>query len=180
MPVVICITGPPGSGKSTVASILRARGFRIVEMSAQIKGEMRARGLRITPASLERFAKELKRRRGRDVAARIVVGKLRGARGRIAITGVRSMEEVGAIRDGLGQALILSVVAKRDVRYNRLSTRRSFRVQSRSLFTEREESNLAMGLGNVMRSADFVIANSGTRRELRASVAEFIMALPKG
>ena len=67
--MILCLTGMPGSGKSTAAEIFAKMGFEVIEGSAIIKEEMRRKGIRVTPESVEVFANRVKSERGKAAFA---------------------------------------------------------------------------------------------------------------
>ena len=176
--MIICITGMPGSGKSTALALLEKMGFKTVDSSSSIPPMMRAGGIPVTPESIERFAVRMQREKGKDVFFRIAARKLIGYRGDAVIAGARSIEELDAARRILDARIPLVVLtAPEELRYTRLSRRGRLRTNSRRIFLFREKNNLRQGLGELIKNADFVVSNSGSRADLRKALKELVDAL---
>jgi len=50
--LIVCLTGMPGAGKSSVASFLKEKGFTVVTMGDVIREEAKRQGLEPTDINL--------------------------------------------------------------------------------------------------------------------------------
>jgi dephospho-CoA kinase len=173
--MIICISGFPGSGKSTVGSELIAMGFRVLEVSSTIKDKMTEEGVEIDPKSIEEYTGAMKAKYGKGVFARATAQKVRDSDKDVAIIGMRSVEELNAVRETIGSKIpFVLLTAPKSTRYKRLSERPKLPIKSYSVFMMRETSNIDMGIGELTGHADFIIANSGTKEELKAALSDVL------
>jgi dephospho-CoA kinase len=168
----IGVTGFPGSGKSTIASSLRSRGFRVLEVSDTIKEDMRKKGMEITPKSIEEYVTKMKARHGKGIFAKETARKLVGYRGDAAVIGMRSVGELRAVRAGLKSKIpLIFLTSPRRMRYRRLSSRRKLPIINYSLFKMRDRSNERMGISKLIHHAEFIISNVGSKGELSSELS---------
>lgn len=167
--MIIIITGLPGSGKSTLASMLRQKRFRIIEISTILKAKMRKEGISISVANLEAFGMEMKKADPKLVGvAREAASHVAGSKLNAAISGVRCIEQVDAIRRRLRQdAWVIAATSPKLTRYGRLSRKSRMRVENMGQMSMRDHSSVSQGANELIRSADFIISNVGTKKELR-------------
>ena len=183
MRTIICITGMPGSGKSSVASILSRKGFGAVSVSKRVKEMMRRQGIRVNTKSLRDFSLRLKGRRGNHIMAVEIEDQVKRKGGNVAIDSVRNMEEVHYIRNNTkgARVFLIAVTATRAERYRRMiARRRSDDIRNRNEFLSREAKEARLGVGRAILEADFIIGNTGKMDDLRSSVAEVLKLIRKG
>ncbi len=169
--LTICLIGMPGSGKSTVANILKRRGFSVIENSAQLKKLMQMYGMRMDVKSVESFVIKMKRAFGRDIFSKLSSKKISGHRGDVAISGPRDPAEIEYIRLLRPGVVVVEVSAPGRVRYERLARRRGlFKISSYREFEWRDRKNIALGIRQSMRSADYILLNTGTIPQLRSDL----------
>lgn len=174
--MILCLTGLPGSGKSTAAEVFSKMGFEVMELSGVIKEEMQRRGVTVTNESLEEFANRMKKENGRDVFAVMMGEKLRKRNdSNILVVGFRSLQEFETMERIVGEDLPLIVVSTpQKLRFKRLSERKNLPIKSLDAFMMREKSNIQMGILDLMERADFIVSNSGSREELKESIDDLI------
>ena len=177
--VIVCLTGMPGAGKSTIARGLAARGFcEAFNMGDAVRAEAARRGLDATGPALGELMLDLRRRGGPDAVAALVAPGIRGsASGAVVVDGVRSNEEIRFFGK-IGEVRILSVHASAGTRFGFLSCRgRSDDPRSRAVFDERDARELGVGISEPMALADESISNNGaTEEELVDGAAAIIRA----
>ncbi|MDE1868711.1 MAG: dephospho-CoA kinase [Candidatus Micrarchaeota archaeon] len=177
--MIVAITGMPGSGKSTAAEILKKKGFKVVELSDFIKKEMRHRGIEITAKNIEHFAIAMRKKLGMDMTAKFAIKDISRMRGDIAISGVRDIDEVLYMRRKLKKIIpVIALVAPQRLRYERIKARaRPSDVKSFKEFRWRDNENKKLGIGRVIHSADMLVSNSGTRRQLSDNMGRALSML---
>lgn len=177
----MCLTGMPGSGKSTVADMLKERGFTMVEHSAQIKKLMRIGGMTINAKNIELFVVRLKEAFGRDVVAKLSSKMISSAKGDVVISGPRDPAEVEYIRTIRPGVVVVAVSAPSKVRYNRLIKRKEdVETNNYQEFEWRDRKNVALGTMKLIKSADYLLLNTGTLPELHSNVDELLRSLRSG
>ncbi|MEM2875092.1 MAG: RNA-binding domain-containing protein [Candidatus Hadarchaeales archaeon] len=170
----IGIVGPQGSGKTEVAKLLASRGAAIVRMGDVVWEETRRRGLPINEENVGKVAADLREKLGPAAVAKLCIPIVseRKAAAHVIVDGIRSGEEVEEFRSAFGHDFrLVSVVADRRIRALRvLSRKREDDVRSEEEFLEKERREMAWGLEDAMRKADFTMTNEGTLEELRGKV----------
>ncbi len=178
--IVICLTGMPGSGKSTVAGMLKEKGFTMVEHSAQIKKLMRIGGMKVNAKNIELFVVNIKQAFGRDVVAKLSSKKIASSRGNVVISGPRDPAEIAYIRRFHPEVVVVAISAPRKLRYDRiLSRKEGIKAGNYHEFEWRDRKNIALGTMKLIKSADYVLINTGTLSQLRSDLYELLRLLQR-
>ena len=179
--MIVCITGMPGAGKTMAADFLRdERRFKIIEMGDIVRDLMTERGLDINNVSLRGFASRLREEHGDDAVAKMLVSKVKGLGGDIAITGVRSVSEIECFRQALRDISVIGIIAPKDMRYVRLRDRgRKDDLKSMDEFEFREEKEKGFGVQGAVDAADYIITNTGTLEDLKANMMQVLELIRK-
>jgi dephospho-CoA kinase len=171
----------PGSGKSTVADMLKERGFTMVEHSSQIKKLMRIGGIKINSKNIETFVIRLKKAFGRDVVSKLSSKIIASSKGNVVISGPRDPAEVAYIRKYRPGVVVVAVSAPRKLRYDRIVKRKEgLKAGNYREFEWRDRKNVALGTMKVINSADYVLLNTGTLSQLRSNLDELLRTLRSG
>jgi len=172
-PKLTLITGMPGSGKTTLADLLRERGYRVMTMGDVIRAEAERRGLTPSPATLGQVAQALREEGGESVIAERCCELLGEAPQPLqAIDGIRSMREVETFRKHF-QTLLVAVHASPSTRFKRLKARgRSDDPQDPKVFHQRDARELGFGVGEAIALADIMLVNEGSVEDLHRSASQ--------
>ena len=160
--LIVCLTGMPGAGKSTVAGFLKEKGFGGVIMGDAVREEARIQGLEPTDANLGRLMLKLRADLGQGAVAHLVVRKLARDRseGNIVIDGIRSIPEVEVLRT-IGLVRLLAIHASQDTRFKHLKDRgRSDAPSNSDEFAGRDKRELCVGISEAIALADETISNN--------------------
>ena len=161
--LIVCLTGMPGAGKSTIAEGLRRRGgHTVVNMGDAVRAEAARRGLEPTAPNLGDLMVGLRRRGGPGAIALLVGPAIRAAPPdhTVVVDGVRSNDEIGHFR-ALGSVRILSVHASASTRFGFLGQRgRPDDPHDRKKFDERDSRELGIGISGSIAMADESISNN--------------------
>lgn len=172
--MILCITGMPGSGKTTAAAVLKHKGFKVLEMSDFARSLMRKKHMAINVKSLAEFINELKKTSGMDILAKLTAEEVSRNKNTV-INGVRNMSEIRYLRKRFGtDLLIIAIIAPPKKRYDRLVERGSRSPKNYKDFLWREKDERFKGTGKVVESADIMIANVGTKAELKSDAERVI------
>ncbi len=173
--MIICITGMPGAGKSLVGEMLAKKGFKEVEMSAQVKERMEKEGIEINKDSIRDFSLNARKENGNDIVARWTIEKIKSiGKKDMLIVGLRSEDEAKYFKS-LGNVKIISVIAPKNLRFERLEERkRADDPKNYEDFEKRERKEKQFGIASALEHADYIIRNSGTIGELREKVEKTI------
>ncbi len=177
--MIVCITGMPGSGKSTAAKILDEEGFRIIEMGTFVRELMKEKGIRIDSDSLRIFSTALRKRHGPAAVAKLAAKAARTAKGDVAIIGIRSPSEVNSLRRALGsRALVVAITTPTKERYSRIEARqRGDDSSMRAGLEKRDRIEKGWGIDRAISMADIVVSNAGTRKELKRDIIDVVETL---
>lgn len=177
--LVVCITGMPGAGKSTVSEAGSKFGFEVFRMGDDVRKEAERRGVEPSDENLGRIMLELRQRGGPDAIAHLCKQRIElESRSRfISIDGIRNWIEYLEFKK-LGVARLLAVHASPDRRYRFLQARgRSDFPQTFESFESRDKRELTVGVAEPIALADDVIANSGSLDELLRGASNYFSSL---
>jgi dephospho-CoA kinase len=160
--LIVCLTGMPGAGKSSVASFLKEKGFEVVTMGDVVREEAKRQGLEPTDTNLGKMMLKLRQDLGSGAIGYIVLQKLArdGSHSNVVIDGIRSIAEVEVLKK-VGQVRLLAIHASQDTRFKHLKERG--RVDAPSDGTEfagRDKRELSVGVSEAIALANEMISNN--------------------
>ena len=159
--LIVCLTGMPGSGKSTIVSALKARGLESLNLGDGVRDEAKKRNLEPTGENLGRLMLELRDKNGPGAVANLLTEKIKNSQSEvIIIDGVRSTAEIEVLKN-VGSVKLLSIEASAETRYKFLGARgRSDDPETREKFEERDKREIGVGIDKSIAIADETISNS--------------------
>ena len=174
-PLIVCITGMPGAGKTTVAEALRPAGFQIISMGDVVREEAKRQGLALDDMSLGKLMLKLRRDLGLGAIAHLIARKMQhDSSNFVAVDGLRSMHEVDVLKQH-GTVKVLAVHAPKEARFRFLkSRRRTDAPTSQDEFDTRDKRELDVGIGEAISFSDSVITNDGTIKDLQKRALEIV------
>ena len=170
--MLILITGLPGSGKTTVAKIFKEKGFEVIEMGNIARALAKKQKI-----SVDEFAKFARKKYGRNFFAKKVVElikKRKKEKRNFVISGLRNLEELQEFKKLDKNAKLIAVTAPKELRMKRLLERKR---KTQKEIEARDKKEIALGIGKLIKNADFVIANTSTKKELEKDVEEILKVL---
>ena len=174
--LLVCLTGMPGAGKSTIADGLKPKGYEIINLGNAVREEAKKRNLDPTRENLGKLMLELRKKNGPGAIAELVQKKIESSTVNVMlIDGVRSNDEIQVLRK-FGTVKLLAVHASTDTRFSFLQKRgRSDDPQTKEHFEERDNRELGVGISNSIALSDFALSNIGlTKDELIRNSYEII------
>ena len=177
---IIALVGMPGSGKSTVASLLEKKGFVRIRFGDIVDQELRQRGMKRSEAAEKIVRNELRDTHGMHAFALLNLPRIRKvqAQGKnIVIDGMKSLEEFEFLKEELRDFIVLAVHSSKAVRHQRLQ-HRSVRPLTKEQAEARdaEEIEKANCLGPIAQ-ADATVINEGDAEQLRKHVDAILQSL---
>ena len=170
--LIVCLTGMPGAGKSTIANGLKEKGFEIINMGDAVRAEAEKRNLEPTGKNLGKLMLELREKNGPGAVAELIKPSIENSNSNvIVIDGIRSNDEIEVLKKSANVKL-LSILASTDTRFTFLHDRgRSDDPKSREIFEERDNRELGIGVGKSIESADESISNNELTKDELIEVA---------
>ena len=156
----------PGSGKSTIASKLKERGYEIFSLGDGVRAEAKKQNLEPTGKNLGKLMLELREKNGPGAIAELLKNSIQNSTHEIIIIdGVRSIHEINVIKK-TGNVKLLAVIASANTRFVFLSERkRSDDPLTRDKFEERDNREISVGLQEIIQLADESIENNNVTIE---------------
>ena len=180
---VVGIVGLPGSGKSEAAAVAREAGIPVVTMGDVIRAACRSRGL--DPATEHgRVAKALREENGPAAVAEASLSAIEAVledHDTVVVDGIRSDAEVERFERAFGDAFVLvSVEAPFETRAERLDLRGrdATAADGGESLTERDERELAFGMGEAISRADRTVENTGSLAAFKRKIRRLLVDDP--
>ncbi len=164
--LIVCLTGMPGAGKSTIAEGLKPKGYDIINMGNAVREEAKKRNLEPTRVNLGKLMLELREENGSGAIAELIKPQIESSTANvILIDGVRSNDEIEVLRK-FGNVKLLAIHASTDTRFDFLQKRgRSDDPQTKEHFEERDNRESGVGISNPIALSDDAISNTGLSKD---------------
>jgi dephospho-CoA kinase len=158
--LLVCLTGMPGAGKSTIAEGLKSKGYEIINLGNAVRNEAKKRNLDASRENLGKLMLDLREKNGPGAIAELVKTEIQSSNANVLlIDGVRSNDEIQVLKK-FGTVKLLAIHASIDTRFNFLQKRgRSDDPQTKEHFNERDNRELGVGISNSIALSDFAISN---------------------
>lgn len=159
--LIVCLTGMPGAGKTTIAEALIPRGFDKVTMGDAVRAEAKRRDIEPTGENLGKLMLELREKNGPGAVAELVRDRiLKSNSDIILVDGVRSLAEIDVLKK-IGTVKVLAIHASGETRFKFLTGRgRSDAPSDREDFTRRDSREIGVGMSESIALADETISNN--------------------
>ena len=166
MKLIVCLTGMPGAGKSTIANGLKSKGYEIINMGNAVRNEAKRRNLEPTGPNLGKLMLELREKNGPGAVAELVKSEIENSKSNvIIIDGIRSSPEIQILKE-YGEVKLLAIHASTNTRFEFLQNRgRSDDPKTKENFEERDTRELGVGISNPIALSDDAISNNNLTKE---------------
>jgi len=174
--IIVCITGMPGAGKSTIVNKLQEIGFTKFTLGDGIRAEAKRRNVDPSGENLGKIMLEVREKNGPGAVAELIKDSIQNStQDVVIIDGVRSIAEIDVLKQ-IGDVKLLAIDASPETRFNFLSSRgRSDDPKTQENFQERDNREISVGLDKSIEIADKTITNRNlTIDELVNSAKEII------
>ena len=158
---MVCLTGMPGAGKSTIVSKLKEQGYETFNLGDGVRAEAKRQNLNPTGENLGKMMLELRQKNGPGAVAELLKDSImKSTHEIIIIDGIRSIHEINVLKE-TGTVKLLAVKSLSDTRFNFLSKRRRLDDPlTREKFEERDNREIGVGLEEIIQLADESIENN--------------------
>lgn len=181
-PLVIGITGAFGSGKSTASNFFNQKGFTKLTLSSFLEEEAKKRGIKkITRRILQDIGNKWRKGQGKGVLAKKAIEFIKKNKiNKAVIDGIRNVGEIDMLREN-GNLILLSIVADREVRFNRLKVLKRRENLNWELFTKLDRRDLGLGqkesglhVAECIALADYFIDNNSSIEDFKIKLEAFL------
>ena len=112
--LVVCLTGMPGAGKSTIVSKLKDQGYETFSLGDGVRAEAKRQNLEPTGENLGRLMLELREKNGPGAVAELIKDSIQNSTHEITIIdGIRSIHEINVLKQ-TGNVRLLAIHATPD------------------------------------------------------------------
>jgi len=159
--LIVCITGMPGSGKSTIVSALKSKGIETLNLGDGVRAEAKRRNLEPSGDNLGKLMLQLREKNGPGAIANLLTDQIQNSKSNIIIVdGVRSIAEIEVLKN-VGSVKLLSIEATAETRFKFLKARgRSDDPETKEKFAERDNREISVGIDKSISIADETISNN--------------------
>lgn len=163
--LIVCLTGMPGSGKSTVAKFLKEYGFSLVTMGDVVRHEAKRSHIELTDTNLGNLMVKMRSDMGPGAIAYLIKGEIERIKTTFKTTnfvvdGIRSLSEVEILKT-VGSVRLLSIHASTKIRFEHLKRRaRDDAPLTVQDFDNRDKRELLVGISEAIALSDEVLSNN--------------------
>jgi len=159
--LIVCLTGMPGSGKSTIVSALKSKGIETLNLGDGVRAEAKRRNLEPSGENLGKLMLQLREKNGPGAIANLLTDQIQNSKSNIIIIdGVRSIAEIEVLKN-VGSVKLLSIEATAETRFKFLKARgRSDDPETKEKFAERDNREISVGIDKSISIADETISNN--------------------
>lgn len=189
--MIVVVVGLPGSGKSTVAEILREAGFDIIEFGDIWRELLKKNHVPLDqPKETREFTRRLREKYGKDIYARYALKKIRKSMKHVVMMGLRSTYEMDYLRRYIKDIKVIAIVAPFNTRFERFKlrgkpedplTRKDFiwleTREKRGFMKEKKEEK--HGVLVLIKNADYAVANTSTTEKLRKDILALVNSIER-
>ncbi len=189
--MILIVVGLPGSGKSTVAEMLRDEGFSVIEFGDIWRELLKKTKMPLNdPRATREFTRKLREKYGKDIYARYALKKIKKNMKHVVLMGLRSTYELDYLKKKAKSIKIIAIRSPFETRFERLKKRAKpedpknmtdFRWlntrEKRGFLPDKKEEK--HGVVVVMGKADYIITNNGTKAALRKKLDSVLSKIDK-
>jgi dephospho-CoA kinase len=180
--IIVGVTGLPSSGKGVFGEIAKKYGFKLIVMGDVIRDECKRRGLPINRESSDKVMVELRKEKGENAVAIIVIDwileAIKNKKNLILVDGIRSLIEVSTFKTHFPNFIVIGIHANTKTRLKRaMSRKREDDAFSKEAFEKRDQLELQIGIGDVIARADVLISSNYSLEKMEKTYSTVIQDL---
>lgn len=177
---IVAIVGMCGAGKSVATDIFEQElNYKKVYFGGVTMEKLKEANLDVTPENEKMIREGLRRDLGMGAFAKILLPRIKeySKKENVVLDGLYSWDEYKILSEELDNLTMIAVVADKDVRYSRLTTR-----EVRSLTNEQAKNRDIAEIENSAKGgpiayADYYILNNGSLEEYKNRLYEIIKTM---
>ena len=178
----IAIVGMCGVGKSVAVDFFENLGYKKVYFGGITLDKLREENIEITPDNEKKMREGLREKLGMAAYAILSLPKIKSylETDNVIIDGLYSWDELKVLKEEFNSNItIISIIADKNIRYNRLS-KRDIRPFNNDEAKKRDLGEIEnMAKGGPIAYADYFAFNNGTTEELEARLKEILNKINK-
>jgi dephospho-CoA kinase len=178
---IFIIVGMPGSGKGTAAKIVKEKfSAELISTGDILREEVRRRGLKNTPENDKKL--RIWFNMGHEhIYGRRTWAKIKKTKGNlIVIESPRAPGHVDEINRLAGYKIpIIYIYVPFNLRAKRMLKRHRFKHETIAYLKDRDNSELKVGMGKVIKRAKYRVSNRGTRKDLERNIIKLFKKLTR-
>ena len=177
---IIAFVGLAGSGKSTAADYMTAKGYPKVNFDSVISADIKQQNLEDTAENEKKFREELRANNDDDNIASTISSEIHAlinsGQHRIVVDGLYSWTEYKMLKHEFsGELTVVAIVAPKKLRHRRLTTRPS-RPLSQYEADQRDWSDIEnLEKGGPIAIADHFIINDDSEEKLYKDIEKLLI-----
>lgn len=179
--MIIGLTGTAGSGKGSVAEILKEKGYAYYSCSDYLRVELKKKGIEPTIPKLIELGNSIREEFGTGEIPRRLLKEIK--EDKAIVDSIRHPGEIKALKES-GKFVLIAVDAPIEERYKRVQGRKRGIEDDLSFeeFKEKEEKQMnnddhKQSIKKCIEMADYVLINNGTIDDLNKKVEEILTKL---
>ncbi len=188
--MILVVVGLQGSGKTTVARLLRDRGYIVIELGDIWRELVKKAGIPMEDTKATReFTMQLREKEGKDIYARYAVERIPTPAKKVVIMGVRSTYEMDYIKGHIKDVKVLALEAPLQARFERMRDRgkpEDPKTMEEFMWLEARNNQGFMadkkeaehGLLVLVKNADYTIHNTGKMEKLGEELDKALSKIP--
>ena len=161
---IIAIVGMCGSGKSVACEYLENIGYKKVYFGGVTMDKLKEAGLEVNPSNEKMMRESLRNELGMAAYAIVLLPKIKELLkdNNVVLDGLYSWDELKVLQKEFTNIKVISIVADKDLRYERLA-KRDVRPLTNEEAKNRDISEIEnLAKGGPISYADYYVLNNGT------------------
>lgn len=185
--MIIGLTGPMASGKSTVIGALIKEGYKVVTLSDMVREEAKKRGLPSERTTLQNIGQSLREQFGAGILGKKALEKIQSKNGgKWIVDGIRNPAEIDELRSHPNFVLIANTVPEQAIIDRIFYRKRADDTLDPEAIKKKLRREMGEGeppdgqqVGKCIEMADYVFENVMPLEKVESEFLKFYNAIPK-
>ncbi len=143
-PLIIGITGPFGSGKTTAAQFFEKKGLKKIILSSFLGDELINKGELVTRINLQDLGNKLRKKFGRAILAKKALERVKKEKlNKTVVDGLRNVGEIEYLRKN-SNFILIGIVCDKKIRFERIRNKKGREKLNFALFEKLDYRDLGI------------------------------------